>query len=163
MSDLLTELPFGLPGRIFRSPMPYSVFDTEKQAMDLYRQSGVDVVVMLVSDEEAYTKSGRDLRSEYQKNGVEVISMPIPDFSIPTAEQLQKGLATAYAHALAGHNLAVHCNAGIGRTGLFMACLARKVFGIPGEQAAAWVRQYIEHAIENEEQLKMVIGLELEG
>ena len=43
-----------------------------------------------------------------------------------------------------------------GAPGLFMACLARQVFGMPGEQAIAWVQQYIEHAVENELQYTFV-------
>jgi protein-tyrosine phosphatase len=92
---------------------------------------------------------------------MQVLYLPIPDFDIPQAETLLSGLAQVQAEAHAGHNVAVHCNAGVGRTGLFMACLARRVFGMSGKQAVAWVQQYIAHAVETEGQYSFVENLDL--
>jgi protein-tyrosine phosphatase len=162
MVDLFTELPFGLPGKIYRSPMPYGDFDPDQRVMELYQQNNVEVIVMLVSDKEGIKKTGHNLVREYKARGFEVISLPIPDFSIPDEEKLRKELKKVHSLLLAGQTVAVHCNAGIGRTGLFMACLARRVMGCTGNEAVSWVRQYIPHAVENEDQMKMVIGLRLE-
>ena len=54
--------------------------------------------------------------------------------------------------AQAGKNVAIHYSAGIGRTGLFMALLARKILGYPGEEAITWVRQYVPNAVETADQ-----------
>jgi protein-tyrosine phosphatase len=161
MNEYLTRLPFGFPGQIYRSPMPYGVFDPERSVLGLYQKAGVAVVVMLVSDAEAREKTGRDLRRVYTENGMTVIYLPIPDFDIPASDALLSGLDKIQAEAQAGRNVAVHCNAGIGRTGLVIACLARQVFGMPGEQAISWVQQYIEHAVESEIQYSFVQDLEL--
>ena len=161
MHEFLTRLPFDFPGQIYRSPMPFGAFDPQKIVLELYRQAGVELVVMLVSDEEAQDKSGRNLGELYAEQGMQVISLPIPDFDIPKAETLLPALEQVKAAAQAGRNIAVHCNAGIGRTGLFMACLARQVFGMPGAQAIAWVQQYIAHAVENELQVTFVQDLAL--
>ena len=158
---MLTQLPFGCPGQIYRSPMPYGPFDAEDEVLELYQGAGIEVVVMLVSIEEAWEKTGIDLLCLYRENSMQVIYLPIPDFDVPQAEMLLQGLAKAQAEARAGRNVAVHCNAGVGRTGLFMACLARMVFGMPGAQAIRWVQQYIEHAVENELQVSFVEDLEL--
>jgi hypothetical protein len=37
----------------------------------------------------------------------------------------------------------------VGRTGTFAACLARIVFGMDGDSAIAWVRQFVPTAVEN--------------
>ena len=161
MSEYFTQLPFGYAGQIYRSPMPFGAFDPQDVVLDCYRQAGIHVVVMLVSFEEAYEKTGLDLRCLYRDNGMQVIYLPIPDFDIPAPQSLLAGLAQVQAHAQAGHNVAVHCNAGVGRTGLFMACLARKVFGRSGKAAIAWVQQYIEHAVETEIQYSFVESLDL--
>jgi protein-tyrosine phosphatase len=161
MNEYLTELPFGFPGRIYRSTMPYGAFDPDDAVLDLYGQAGVNLVVMLVSFEEAWQRTGLDLRCLYRDKGMQVLYLPIPDFDIPQAETLLSGLAQVQAEAHAGHNVAVHCNAGVGRTGLFMACLARRVFGMSGKQAVAWVQQYIAHAVETESQYSFVENLDL--
>lgn len=161
MNAYLTRLPFGFPGQIYRSPMPFGAFDPQQIVLELYSQAGVDVVVMLVSDEEAREKTGQELRKLYTEQGMNVIYLPIPDFDIPTTEGLLPGLEQVRTEAQSGRNVAVHCNAGIGRTGLFMACLARRTFGMPGEQAIAWVQQYIQHAVENELQYSFVQDLAL--
>jgi protein-tyrosine phosphatase len=161
MDEMLTQLPFGFPGQVYRSPMPFGPFDPDDEVLELYQGVGIDVVVMLVSIEEAWEKTGIDLLCLYRENGMQLIYLPIPDFDVPEAGTLLQGLAQAHLEIKAGRNLAVHCNAGVGRTGLFMACLARKVFGMPGAQAIRWVRQYIEHAVENESQVSFVQDLEL--
>lgn len=155
MVERFLELPFGLPGRVYRSPMPYGAF-AEPDLIEQYRQAGVQTVVMLTPDEEAQEKTGRNLRNLYREMGLEVLYMPIPDFSAPPIEPLRQAVNQAFEQARTGRNLVVHCNAGIGRTGLFLACLAQQALGLSAQQAIAWVRQFVEHAVEVPEQEAMV-------
>jgi protein-tyrosine phosphatase len=154
----LTELPFGLPGRVYRSPMPFSSYDPRQEILDDYLRQEVHVVVVLAEDGEMLARTGRDLRAEYLAHDLQVIYSPVPDFRAPDDGQIASTLDEAYAAAQAGQNLAIHCHAGIGRTGVFAACLARRVFGIDGTQAIAWVRQYIPGAVENREQQAYVLS-----
>ncbi len=48
----LTELPFGLPGRVFRSPMPFGLYDPHGEVYDQFREEQIAVIVLLASDEE---------------------------------------------------------------------------------------------------------------
>lgn len=152
----LTELPFGLPGRVYRSPMPFSLYDRNAELLKSYLERQVSVVVQLVSDEEGLQRSGHNLRSLYAQNGVEVLYLPVPDFGVPPPGMLEEVLETALNKVKAAENLVVHCNAGIGRTGLFLACLAKRALGLDGEQAVQWVRRYVPGAVEVPEQINFV-------
>ncbi|MDD3847072.1 MAG: hypothetical protein PHC90_12030 [Syntrophorhabdaceae bacterium] len=41
----MTELPFGLKGKIFRSAMPFGTYDPEGVALDEYMKNAISVVV----------------------------------------------------------------------------------------------------------------------
>ena len=152
----LIELPFGLPGRIFRSPMPFHPGDENGQLFRQYQEQQVSVVVLLVTDAECMARTGRNLRLFYQSNGLEVIHLPIPDFDVPAQNALRSAVDAALRRARNGKNLAVHCYAGYGRTGMFLACMARKSQGLPAREAIEWVRSYVPTAIEVPEQIKVV-------
>lgn len=158
---MLTELPFGLQGSIFGSPMPFGSSDVEGQIYSSYIRQGITVVVMLCDDAECLKKANRNLRDLYSKDGLQVLYMPISDCNIPKKEDLKFFQAKTLAYASAGENVAIHCSAGIGRTGLFAACLARKVFGVSGKEAIQWVRRYISGAVETTAQQDFVTHLKI--
>ena len=62
-----------------------------------------------------------------------------------------------FGEALSGKNIIVHCNGGLGRTGMFLACFAKRVLNISGEQAVTWIRDRIPGAIETDAQYQMVL------
>ncbi len=155
----LTLLPFNtFQGRIYRSPMPFGPYDPQGQALDEMLENEVHVVVMLASDDEALRKAGCDLRERYQAEGLQVIHLPIPDFSVPDREELDRAVEQAIELAKQGKNLVVHCSAGQGRTGLFLTEMAKRALNLPGREALAWVRQYVPYAVETEEQVRFVVG-----
>lgn len=154
----LTEIPFGLPGRVFRSAMPFSGYDPGAELVPLYHRNGVAVVVQLASDAEALRVARRDLRQLYATEGFEVIYLPIPDFGVPSLAQLTPAVEAALVHAVSGRNLVVHCHAGIGRSGVFLACMARRGLVMGGQQAVRWVRQYIPGALEVPEQVDLAVN-----
>lgn len=154
----LTELPFGLPGRIFRSPMPFGTYDPGGEALSAFKEKKVSVIVLLADDEECLSKAGRDLRTLYAKEGFQVLYLPVTDFSVPSKDALEYTVKKTLEHAHEGRNIAIHCSAGIGRTGLFVAYLAKRILSLSGEEAINWVRHYIPGAVETQEQRQLVIG-----
>lgn len=152
----LILIPFNLPGKIYRSPMPFSAFDVDQSTLEEYLQAGVDTVVMLTEPGEDLRRARRDLQQVYTENQLETMRFPIEDFNTPDdlgdfgtvvdkiIQRLEKG-----------ENIAIHCFAGRGRTGMLAALLARRILGVDGQAAIEWVRQYFP-AIETAAQEQLV-------
>ena len=153
----LIELPFGFPGRVFRSPMPFGLYDLHGEVYDRWCEEQIDVIVLLASDEECLHKTRCNLRALYLKEGFQVLYLPIPDFGVPTKDDLEQTVQQTIAYAQAGHHIVIHCSAGIGRTGLFMAYLAKRRLGLSGHEALQWVRRVIPRDVETPEQQRLVL------
>ncbi len=136
--------------------MPFSKRDPGERLWDEYLQANIKAVVLLADYEETMLRAKRDLLSLYRETGWDVIALPIPDYNVPEAGALEQAVEKAYQAAKSGKNIVIHCYAGVGRTGLFAACLARRVFGYSGERAVSWIRQYIPGAVETAEQEMIV-------
>jgi protein-tyrosine phosphatase len=153
----LTELPFGFPGRAFRSPMPFGPYDLHGEVYDCFCEEQIAVIVLLASDEECLNRTGCNLRALYLKEGFQVLYLPIPDFGVPTKDDLEQTVQQTIAYAQAGHHIVIYCSAGIGRTGLFMAYLAKRRLGLSGHEALQWVRRFIPRDVETPEQQRLVL------
>jgi len=154
----LTEFPFGYPGKIFRSPMPFGPYDRFSKIWPAYQQQNVSAVVVLVEPQEFVVRAGRDLPAFYRSVNIDVIHIPIQDFQVPKdLTVFMEAIDLVDTHAKNGKNIAVHCMAGIGRTGLFLACLAKNHLNLRGQEAIDWVRILIPGALENLIQEEFVI------
>lgn len=153
----LTELPLGLPGRCFRCAMPFSGYDPAGQTMDAFRTEDVRVVVVLVGAEECERLTGRDLYALYRDEGLDVVALPIPDFGVSDEPRLHAVVTRVLNDLRGGRNVAVHCHAGKGRAGTVLACVAREVLGLGGEEVIVWLRRYVPGAIETPVQADLVL------
>lgn len=82
------------------------------------------------------------------------VDIPTADFNTPNPYTLDDGLERAVRAILEGKPVYVGCMAGRGRTGLFLAVLA-KAFG--EESPVEYVREhYYPHAVENDIQYEFV-------
>ena len=152
----LVPIPLGLKGNVYRSPMPFAAFDHGQTTLSEYLNAGIDTVVMLTEDGEDLQRAGQDLGQTYAGHQIETIRYPIVDFDTPEDHKaLLTVLDDVIQRAEEGKNIAVHCFAGRGRTGMFLALLARKTLGIGGQEAIDWVRQFFP-AIETRAQEKLV-------
>lgn len=157
----LTFIPLEIPGKLYRSPMPFASFDPEDLVFDQYLQAGITTVVMLIEEGEDQYHAGRDLAALYRRHGMDVIHFPIVDFDTPEDEnQLEDNLQVVLNKAYDGEHIAVHCFAGRGRTGMFLGLLTRRIMGIGGREAIAFLREYFP-AVETAAQEDMVIRYQL--
>lgn len=66
----------------------------------------------------------------------------VPDFGVPSEEQVDKFIALMDRHHAAKEPVVVHCVAGCGRTGQFIIAWCAKAGFIPkGADPVAWIRE----------------------
>jgi hypothetical protein len=103
------------------------------------------------------------------------ISIPTRDFKVPKLSDMHAGIAKALEAIVQGNDLYAGCMMGVGRTGLFMACLAKVMLNYaeqkawdflsrdelkknaPLHPAIIYVRKhYNSHAVETDDQKQFV-------
>jgi Swiss Army Knife protein, DSP-PTPase phosphatase domain len=82
---------------------------------------------------------------------LELLHLPVADFTAPTQEQLQTFVQRAGAVIAGGHAVGVHCAAGKGRTGTFLAVYMVSQ-GMTADEAIAHIRALRPGSIETEAQ-----------
>jgi atypical dual specificity phosphatase len=107
------------------------------------REQGVELVISLTEE-----RLRRDWINEAGLLGMHV---PVEDMEAPSQEQLDRCVTAIQKANERGMGVAVHCGAGLGRTGVVLACyLVDK--GQPPENAIARVRRLRPGSIETDEQ-----------
>jgi atypical dual specificity phosphatase len=83
--------------------------------------------------------------------GLTEVHLPVPDFMAPTEDQLARGVHAISRALVAGQRVAVHCAAGLGRTGTLLACYLVST-GLEPSAAIARVRTVRPGSVETSEQ-----------
>lgn len=111
------------------------------------RQQGVQVLISLTEDPPR--------REWVNEAGMLVFHEPLEDMEPPTQEQLDR-CVSAVRKALKGElGVAVHCGAGLGRTGVVLASYMVTT-GMSASSAIAKIRRLRPHSIETDEQAESV-------
>lgn len=117
----------GIPHRLAVMPRPRGGDWLSDEARSL-REQGVDVLVSLLTEDEATALELEDERLHCESNGIVFVSFPIEDRSVPAdlpaALQL---VATILDYLRGGKGVAVHCRGGIGRSAMLAACVLKKL------------------------------------
>ena len=116
-----------------------------ESAQDLgwLRKQGIEVLISLTEE-----KLRRDWINE---TGLMAAHVPVEDMTVPSPEQIDQCVSIIERAHEKGMGVAVHCGAGLGRTGVILACyLVAK--GMSAPNAIAKVRRLRPGSIETEEQ-----------
>ena len=110
-------------------------------------QQGVSLVVNL--HERAHEPSSLAC------HGLSEVHLPVRDFTAPTQEQIGQAVAALKEAVGAGRTVAVHCGAGLGRTGTILACYLVRT-GVPADDAIRHIRALRPGSVETADQLDAV-------
>jgi len=142
-----------LPGRLAGLSLPGlgEARDLRRGGLALaeLRSLGVDCLVSLTDQAAGFGPAcaAAGLSWEY---------FPIPEFDVPKdTPAFHRLMARLLGRLEAGQALAAHCYAGIGRTGLLLACLLGRLEGLPGEEAIRRLR-LLRPALETPDQERFV-------
>jgi len=107
--------------RLAITPRPRG-YDWLADDIRLLRRAGVDVLVSALTRTEAQDMGLREESQCCQNNGLEFLSFPIEDRSVPASFSEFDGLVNSVTeHLRNGRAVGVHCRAGIGRSAMIVA------------------------------------------
>lgn len=92
--------------------------------------------------------------------GITEIHLPVRDFLAPTPGQLDAGVAVIVRAATANTRVAVHCRAGLGRTGTLVSCYLVHQ-GRTADEAIALLRTLRPGSVETARQARAVFAYAL--
>jgi len=154
-----TLYPLNLPGQIYGSPMPFGLFDPDGKLLHDLKTANISAIVLLAEIDECREKTGRDLLSLYREEGLTVFPLPTPNYGVPSNGLLADVLKQTSVCASEGHNILIHCSAGLGRTALFAALLAKYVLGLSGAEAFEWLARHKPDALLTPAQILIILSM----
>jgi len=111
-------------GLLYVMPRPNSEWLIDD--IHYFSKLGVDIVISHLEKPEEREVGLSQEESALKDAGISFISYPIKDRNLPELSRYTTFIEEVYHKLLDGDNVAVHCRAGIGRTGLTSACLLKR-------------------------------------
>ena len=119
----------------------------DPEQLEWLRRQGIELVISLTED---------PLRRDWVNDaGLLVVHVPVVDMEAPSQEQLDRALSAIKRAHERNMGVAVHCTAGLGRTGVILACYF-VTKGMTAKNAIARVRRLRPGSVETDEQAEAV-------
>jgi len=112
------------------------------------REQGIELLISLTEE--------RPRRDWVNDAGLMVLHVPVEDMEAPTQDQLDQSVTAIQRANEQGMGVAVHCGAGLGRTGVILAAYF-VAQGMSAQNAIAKVRRLRPGSIETDEQADAVV------
>jgi atypical dual specificity phosphatase len=136
---------------LFENKLAAMPYPESEDAFTLLYEKGIRAMLNLAERSYSYKTPARI--------GIHTRHIPVPDFTAPTLQQAQEAVATI-SSCLEDHTpVAVHCMAGLGRTGTILACYL-VAMGTPAHNAIMRIREWRPGSIETLEQEAVVYEYE---
>jgi atypical dual specificity phosphatase len=142
----ILNFSYVLPGLLAGMAKPGHLEPLQEDLVFL-RSEGIKAILSL-------SETGLD-EDLLQEEGFDYLHIPIADFTAPTLEQVEQGMEFIERMMKEKKPVAVHCGAGCGRTGTFLACYFIKK-GKTSEEAIGHVRSLRPCSIETASQRELV-------
>mmetsp|Transcript_160145 Transcript_160145/g.292426 ORF Transcript_160145/g.292426 Transcript_160145/m.292426 type:complete len:155 (-) Transcript_160145:35-499(-) len=108
-------------------------YPATKESIDFLKAEGMTMVVSLHRNED-------ELPANLAAHGIDWLHIRVPDFEAPSQDQLDEFVARVKTVQASGGKAVVHCKAGQGRTGTFLAAWV-SAEGKSADEAIAEVRK----------------------
>ena len=161
-SPLLSGLLNG-SGLFFAGACPCKFRKTALEDLRILRTLGVENIFSLITEADIRQLDNKNPFSDFIEYGFSVTHLPIIDRSVPNFDSrlaLRSMLLNMESYLEKNKVFYLHCQAGLGRTGLVTALLFRRL-GMPSKKAISIVRLHRPGSVETKKQEEFVHNFEI--
>lgn len=138
MRPSVYDIEIEIAGALCLMPKPSA--EWLREDMKIYRSMGIDHIISLLCQDEIEELGLHEERDACRDTGMRFTRFEIADRGLPDVSQLVPLAETLAGEIAEGASLAVHCRAGIGRSGLVASCILQHL-GLTASEAIARVSE----------------------
>jgi len=141
-SGIFRQIPLPVNRKLFASPMPFGAYDPGNRLLGIYKKNNINHVLMLVTTREVQKKAKKDLIRIYLSNNISYTQFEFIDLQAPDIKHLHALVLETHS-LLQSKNVAVHCHAGVGRTGVAICAIVQHIKKCSSDEAYNYVREHM--------------------